>query len=162
MDELQKLEYLSLVSKVCTELENHLGINDKDLAEYVIDLAEKNSTFDTFKKALDERDAEFSDSLVANLLRLINKMKPKPRKSDENEKSFEETEKELDTEDVKLKRKMFPGLALPNNPEVRVKKMKPKDEKIADDMMGELEALMTQAKQSSGKKYAIVVIFFDA
>ena len=31
LDELQKLEYLSLVSKVCTELENHLGINDKDL-----------------------------------------------------------------------------------------------------------------------------------
>lgn len=31
MDELQKLEYLSLVSKVCTELENHLGLNDKDL-----------------------------------------------------------------------------------------------------------------------------------
>ncbi|OCT55285.1 hypothetical protein XELAEV_18003285mg [Xenopus laevis] len=33
MDELQKLEYLSLVSKVCTELDNHLGINDKDLGE---------------------------------------------------------------------------------------------------------------------------------
>lgn len=32
-DELQKLEYLSLVSKVCTELDNHLGINDKDLGE---------------------------------------------------------------------------------------------------------------------------------
>uniref|UniRef100_A0A674IZE3 Uncharacterized protein n=1 Tax=Terrapene triunguis TaxID=2587831 RepID=A0A674IZE3_9SAUR len=30
-DELAKLEYLSLVSKVCTELDNHLGINDKDL-----------------------------------------------------------------------------------------------------------------------------------
>lgn len=34
MDELQKLEYLSLVSKVCTELENHLGLNDKDLGRY--------------------------------------------------------------------------------------------------------------------------------
>jgi len=31
MDELQKLEHLSLVSKVCTELDNHLGMNDKDL-----------------------------------------------------------------------------------------------------------------------------------
>uniref|UniRef100_A0A2K5DYU3 DEAH-box helicase 8 n=1 Tax=Aotus nancymaae TaxID=37293 RepID=A0A2K5DYU3_AOTNA len=30
-EELAKLEYLSLVSKVCTELDNHLGINDKDL-----------------------------------------------------------------------------------------------------------------------------------
>ena len=30
-DELRKLEHLSLVSKVCTELDNHLGLNDKDL-----------------------------------------------------------------------------------------------------------------------------------
>lgn len=33
-EELNKLEYLSLVSKVCTELENHLGINDKDLGKF--------------------------------------------------------------------------------------------------------------------------------
>lgn len=33
VEELAKLEYLSLVSKVCTELDNHLGINDKDLGE---------------------------------------------------------------------------------------------------------------------------------
>ena len=32
-DELKQLEYLSLVSKVCTELENHLGISEKDLGE---------------------------------------------------------------------------------------------------------------------------------
>lgn len=30
-DEIDRLEQLSLVSKVCTELENHLGLNDKDL-----------------------------------------------------------------------------------------------------------------------------------
>ena len=34
MDELDKLEHLSLVSKVCTELDNHLGLNDKDLGKY--------------------------------------------------------------------------------------------------------------------------------
>lgn len=34
VDELQQLEYLSLVSKVCTELDNHLGLNDKDLGGY--------------------------------------------------------------------------------------------------------------------------------
>lgn len=33
MDELEQLEHLSLVSKICTELENHLSINDKDLGE---------------------------------------------------------------------------------------------------------------------------------
>lgn len=33
MDELEKLEHLSLVSKICTELDNHLGLNDKDLGK---------------------------------------------------------------------------------------------------------------------------------
>ena len=34
MEELQQLEKLSLVSKICTELDNHLGINDKDLGKF--------------------------------------------------------------------------------------------------------------------------------
>lgn len=33
-EELSQLEYLSLVSKVCTELDNHLGLSDKDLGVY--------------------------------------------------------------------------------------------------------------------------------
>lgn len=36
MEELQRLEQLSLVSKICTELDNHLGINDKDLGEAIV------------------------------------------------------------------------------------------------------------------------------
>ncbi|KAL3221875.1 hypothetical protein MRX96_029186 [Rhipicephalus microplus] len=77
MNEIAKLEYLSLVSKICTELDNHLGINDKDMAEFIIDLADKNNTFESFKKALQENEAEFSDSFVANLLRIIQHMRPK-------------------------------------------------------------------------------------
>lgn len=38
MDEVAKLEHLSLVSKVCTELDNHLGLNDKDLGEFIYPL----------------------------------------------------------------------------------------------------------------------------
>jgi hypothetical protein len=33
MDDLVKLEYLSLVDKVCRELENHVGVNDKVLGK---------------------------------------------------------------------------------------------------------------------------------
>lgn len=33
MEDLFKLEKLSLVSKICVELENHLGINDKDVGK---------------------------------------------------------------------------------------------------------------------------------
>jgi ATP-dependent RNA helicase DHX8/PRP22 len=35
MEEVVRLEHLSLVSKICTELENHLGLNDKDLGKYI-------------------------------------------------------------------------------------------------------------------------------
>ena len=34
MDELEQLELLSLVSKICTELENHFGLNDKVLGTF--------------------------------------------------------------------------------------------------------------------------------
>lgn len=39
MNELEKLEYLSLVSKICTELDNHLGMQDKDLGKFLGDLS---------------------------------------------------------------------------------------------------------------------------
>ncbi|XP_034309636.2 ATP-dependent RNA helicase DHX8 [Magallana gigas] len=118
MDELQKLEYLSLVSKVCTELENHLGLNDKDLAEFIIHLAEKNDTFEKFKKALDENGAEFADSLVANLLRLIQKMKPKP-KAEVKLKKEEEIDNETLKSHIEIKKKLFPGLAIADDPKIR-------------------------------------------
>jgi ATP-dependent RNA helicase DHX8/PRP22 len=44
MSELDKLQRLSLVTKVTTELENHVGIGDSDLAEFIIALSEESST----------------------------------------------------------------------------------------------------------------------
>lgn len=140
MEELSKLEHLSLVSKICTELDNHLGMNDKDLAEFIIDLAEENDTLESFKKALIEKGAEFPDSFIANLLRIIQLMK----KSKKN--TFEDNFKP-DTDNLAMK---FPGLALANNKqtEILTKYDEKKDEKkdvkklhsVADDMFSELEA----------------------
>lgn len=59
MEDLLKLQELSLVSKICTELENHLGINDKDLAEFIIALADKHPTLEKFKTSLEKNGAEF-------------------------------------------------------------------------------------------------------
>ena len=84
MDELQKLEHLSLVSKVCTELENHYEINDKDLAEFIIEIADKHPEFDDFKGTLKENGAEFTDSFFENLFRLIKHMKPAKAASSKN------------------------------------------------------------------------------
>ena len=106
MDELKKLEHLSLVSKVCTELDNHYNMNDKDLAEFIIDLAEKNSNFDKFKKVLLENGADFSDSFIENLLRLIKHMKPKH----EELKTQKEPKNKIDKMAQNL-----PFLALPND-----------------------------------------------
>ncbi|CAI9102633.1 OLC1v1000930C1 [Oldenlandia corymbosa var. corymbosa] len=35
---LKKLEYLPLLSKICTELESHLGVGDKVLGEFLIEM----------------------------------------------------------------------------------------------------------------------------
>ncbi|KAH8416000.1 hypothetical protein KR222_006328 [Zaprionus bogoriensis] len=110
MDELQQLEYLSLVSKICTELDNHLGINDKDLAEFIIDLEHKHRSYESFRKALLENGAEFPDSLVQNLQRIINLMRPSRPGSDS--KADTEFDDKMDKKSQLTK--MFPGLALPN------------------------------------------------
>lgn len=164
MEELSKLEHLSLVSKICTELDNNLGINDKDLAEFIIDLAEKNTTFESFKQALIENGAsEFPDSFIRNLLRIIQLMK---------------TSKSVDTIGVnttsnpKTERlaEKFPGLALANCPQAstdsddeknesdkkgksdKKKNIKKIERSVADDMMAELEALAPSTKDNPDEK----------
>ena len=52
---LAELQYLSLVSKVCTELDNHIGVSDKTLAEFIIDLAKKNPELPAFRRQRRER-----------------------------------------------------------------------------------------------------------
>lgn len=140
MNEIAKLEYLSLVSKICTELDNHLGINDKDMAEFIIDLADKNNTFESFKKALQENEAEFSDSFIANLLRIIQHMRPKKAATTSKE-GFEDKPKT----ELEMKRERFPFLALPNDPNVN--KLLEEDVKVASDAFAQLEALAPAARK---------------
>ncbi|KAL4714112.1 hypothetical protein ACJJTC_008466 [Scirpophaga incertulas] len=152
MDEVAKLEHLSLVSKICTELDNHLGLNDKDLAEFIIDLADKNKTFDEFKKALIENGAEFSDSFMTNLLRIIQHMKPT--------KIVEHPLESIEKNPLATK---FPGLAIPNDKpstfssdeeasdnenkkrvtskDIFKDEKKSSSDKVIDQAMAELEAL---------------------
>ncbi|XP_064807135.1 ATP-dependent RNA helicase DHX8 [Oncorhynchus masou masou] len=145
-NELEQLEYLSLVSKVCTELDNHLGISDKDLAEFVISLAEKQPTFDGFKSLLLKNGAEFTDSLVGNLLRLIQTMRP-PSKTSTN-KAFEPVVKQKSEKD-KLK-ELFPALCRPDDP-APMAILDEDDVKIADAAMKELEMFMPSVSRSESK-----------
>ncbi|XP_055307410.1 ATP-dependent RNA helicase DHX8-like [Sitodiplosis mosellana] len=149
MEELSKLEHLSLVSKICTELDNHLGMNDKDLAEFIIDLAETHTTFDTFKKALIENGAEFPDSFIKSLLRIIQLMKTSKKLPESSENDFIS---KPDADRLAIK---FPGLAMPNEKQDEIimtkveknekdekdeKKFEKKLNSVADDMMAELES----------------------
>ncbi|KAM9772980.1 ATP-dependent RNA helicase DHX8 isoform X2 [Syngnathus typhle] len=144
VDELSQLEFLSLVSKVCTELDNHLGISDKDLAEFVISLAEKEPTFDGFKGLLLKNGAEFTDSLIGNLLRLIQTMRP-PSKSSTSKAS--EVQKPLSEKD-KLK-ELFPALCRAN--EAPPKIMDEEDVKVAADAMKALEMFMPSVSSTDSK-----------
>ncbi|XP_058459860.1 ATP-dependent RNA helicase DHX8 [Malaya genurostris] len=155
MDELEQLEHLSLVSKICTELENHLGLNDKDLAEFIIDLADKNPSLDAFKRVLGENGAEFSESFTANLLRIIQLMKPpKNTKGGENVPSFE------DDDHVGGLAMKFPGLAIPNakpgyesnEEDDKYEDRKKKKLNVVDDMFAELENMAPSSSKVDSSK----------
>lgn len=168
MDELEQLEHLSLVSKICTELENHLSINDKDLgksnneiktytitisrtflAEFIIHLAEENPRLEDFRKALVQNGAEFSDSFTSNLMRIICLMKPKLKK-----KAAQHPAEEVSSDKDVLAMK-FPGLAIPNK-ELEVdpneKENKKGGDSTVDDMMAELEAMAPTGSLPSTSK----------
>ncbi|KAM6964405.1 ATP-dependent RNA helicase DHX8-like [Tautogolabrus adspersus] len=151
-DEIKRLEYLSLVSKVCTELENHLGISEKDLAEFIICLAEKHPTFKEFKAVLFKNGADFTDTLTGNLLRLIHTMRPLPSTS-----KADQSEVKSHGERDKLKEK-YPALCKPDDPVWMIPPGLPDkdDEHVAAAAMKELEMLMpnfsgTSSDNSSAK-----------
>ncbi|CAA9964859.1 hypothetical protein CFE70_008101 [Pyrenophora teres f. teres 0-1] len=77
MDDLENLEFLSLVSKVTSEIQNHLGVSDKTLAEFVIDQHAKCKGVADFKSQLEAMGAEFPQSLVESIDRLILTLHPK-------------------------------------------------------------------------------------
>lgn len=109
MDALKKLDYLSLVSKVCSELETHVGIGDKTLAEFLIEMGKDSRSAGEFDKALKENGAELPEYLVSSLLSTIHAVLP-PSKKKAKGKAPEQQKGD------------FPGLALPNDKD-RIKEM---------------------------------------
>ncbi|KAF4629948.1 hypothetical protein G7Y89_g8191 [Cudoniella acicularis] len=110
MDDLESLELLSLVSKVTSELQNHLGISDKTLAEFVIAQHSECKTLEEFQKKLEAMGADFPQSLIESIDRLVLTMHPKfkgkkSRNGDRSENGSRKTEE---------KTKIFRGLALPD------------------------------------------------
>jgi ATP-dependent RNA helicase DHX8/PRP22 len=124
MEDLQNLEYLSLVSKICTELENHLGVNEKVLAEFIIHMAQSSDSYDIFRRKLAENDADLPDSFSSNLYRIVQKMLPtqtkKPTTIDNDNNILTKSEQSRQLTDIALRKAMCPMLCKPNDPSVRV------------------------------------------
>eukprot|EP00178_Gracilaria_changii_P019156 TRINITY_DN556_c0_g1_i1.p1 TRINITY_DN556_c0_g1~~TRINITY_DN556_c0_g1_i1.p1 ORF type:complete len:1177 (+),score=185.36 TRINITY_DN556_c0_g1_i1:16196-19726(+) len=73
MEELNQLRHLSLVAKICTEIENHLGLKDKVLAEFLIDIAKKSPDQASFRTAVAKQcggDA-LPDALTSSIFRSV-------------------------------------------------------------------------------------------
>ncbi|KNC98023.1 uncharacterized protein SPPG_06442 [Spizellomyces punctatus DAOM BR117] len=158
MADLEKLEHLSLVSKITSELLNHTGINDKVLAEFIIDLHGQSKSVEDFKKSLDNVGAEFPQSFVTNLDRLIRTLKPqgngkkkkgkkgKGKLPEENGGDWEQD----DGEDRTLKLAKFPGLAIPDDP-TRASQLV-EDTKVAEDVLAELEGFLHSKKDEANAR----------
>ena len=124
--ELVRLQQLSLVGKVCQELQNHLGIDDKDLAEFVIHLAKDCTSPTEYHATLQSNGADFSTALASSIFNLITAMDPERAKKEraakyleEQKKVEEEEEKEL-AKDGRPSAKKFFGLAIPDSSPMQI------------------------------------------
>lgn len=108
MDDLANLEFLSLVSKVTSEIQNHLSVSDKTLAEFVIAQHAQAKSVADFKAQLAAMGAEFPNSLVESIDRLVLTLHPKYKSQDKNGKSEDQGK------DQDRKTRVFKGLAIPD------------------------------------------------
>jgi ATP-dependent RNA helicase DHX8/PRP22 len=132
--DLEKLEWLALVSKVTTELQNHADIGDKTVAEWIIALHEQSDrSRNGFKGLLDEEGVEFTDSLIDVLDRLICALNPKYKKYDSHNRAAK-----------------FPGLQIQNDASWDAQRKKLQEEESAkqkkqesevDDVLRQMEQL---------------------
>ena len=109
--DIYSLEFLSLVAKITQEIDNHIGINNKTAAEFLINLHdESNQSLGAFKAKVKEIGLEFPDSFLENVDRLILSMHPKYKKR--HAKPTNENAKPVDSlSEIERKRRLFPGLA---------------------------------------------------
>lgn len=121
---LTQLQQLELVSKITNELENHLGVSDKTLAEFVIDLARSNgSSAHAFASALKSNGAELPLDFCTRLLSIIRKIDASfPTSNMAHTHGQNGSRSDAASSDASATRVAFPALALPDDTE-RVQRM---------------------------------------
>ncbi|KAE8269968.1 hypothetical protein A4X09_0g2393 [Tilletia walkeri] len=76
-DELYDFELSSLVTKITNELYSYTGMSDRTVAEFVVHTHTKSKSQTQFKAKLDKAGAEFPESMIQTMDRLILTMHPK-------------------------------------------------------------------------------------
>lgn len=142
LEALESLEQLSLVSKISSELQNHLGIPDNDarktLAEFVIAKRLECDSFDEFKNMLPAMGASsLPNSLVESIDRLVCTMHPKLRG-----KGQQQQEEYRPERTIQEKEQIFKGLSIPDK--------EPEGIDEIDDTLALLEGL--ESKTKKGRK----------
>ncbi|TPX30901.1 hypothetical protein SmJEL517_g05644 [Synchytrium microbalum] len=174
--DVARLEYLGLVSKITTELSNHTNIADKDTAEFLIAVHDASTDYESFKKQLGEAADELGDSFLKNVDRIIKTMRPlgakslagpgmKMKKQKKNKGKAgtggnagnsvnaattdaqpSQWEDDETAEVRKAQKAKFPGLSRPDDLD-RVNKLIEEDVKVVDDTLKELQGLVSGSRR---------------
>lgn len=122
---MEALQRLSLISKVTIEIQNHWGIEDKTLAEFVIDIGKECDNVKEFEAKLEENGAAATGPFCERLLALIRKMGGARKPANALAKASGSTSAaEPDRRAPKNEKEMlFPGLCGPDRPDREELKM---------------------------------------
>ena len=128
MEDLFDLELVGLVSKVVSELQNHIGVVDKNLAGFIIAQRLDSDDFESFKRKMTVMGgASLSHSLLQSIDRLIRLTHPSMKA---NTAATHDQPVQPDKQPVLDQVPVFSGLAFPDEASVR---------NPADDSLVELE-----------------------
>ena len=137
-DDLYNLELLSLIARITQEVYNYIAVNDKVLAEYVVNLHEQSSSLNDFK---DKLNGALPDSAIENIDRLILSLHPKHKKKSKELANIisgphDDAHGQIETDKQK---RLFPGLSLPDQ------------ETSKDVLMQEVDDMMAQFEGAAKK-----------
>jgi ATP-dependent RNA helicase DHX8/PRP22 len=107
MDDLETLE---VVSKITSELQNHLGVSDKTLAEFIIHQHSACTSLPEFKEKLNGLGADFPQTLIESIDRIILTLHPKYKK----QKTAANGNSKVQENERDRKARIFKGLAIPD------------------------------------------------
>lgn len=128
MDTIEKLEVLNLVSRLTDEISNYTGVSDKTLAEFVLDLHGQSKDVGELKTKLSQVGAEFPDSFIENIDRVIRQLHPKYKKLAQSGKK-----------EARDKSSIFKGLALPDTAPVS---------NAVDDALDQLKSIEKRSQRN--------------